>query len=148
DDEIGKWLRAITAKKAFVWILFDCCHSGTMTRGTEVVRELPPDALVPQKELNKARQRAARRQEKTRGGPPAKSAPFVPTEPSDYLVATFACRPDETTPESPQPSKSPDAKYYGLFTYTLVDILTKSATSKSPLTYRELVQRLQVKYAG
>jgi hypothetical protein len=29
-----------------------------------------------------------------------------------------------------------------------VDILTKSATSKAPLTYRELVQRIQVRYAG
>jgi hypothetical protein len=148
DDELGRWLRAITAKKAYVWIIFDCCHSGTMTRGTEVVRELPPDALVPHEELNKARRRAAQRQEKTRGGPPAKPAPFVPQEPSDYLVAVYACRPHELTPECQQPPESPDAKYYGLLTYTLVGLLDKSATSKTPLTYRELAQRLQVRYAG
>lgn len=148
DDEIGDWLRAITAKKAYVWIIFDCCHSGTMTRGSEVVRELPPNTLVPQGELDKARQRAARRQEKTRGGPSAKPVPFVPGELSDYLVAVYACRPHETTPESPQPPQSPDAQYHGLLTYTLVELLTKSASSKSPLTYRELVQRLQVRYAG
>ncbi len=148
DNEIGDWLRAITAKKAYVWIIFDCCHSGTMTRGVEVVRELPPDTLMPREELEKARQRAARRQGKTRGGSSAKSAPFVPQEPSDYLVAVYACRPQETTPECPQPADSRDAKCYGLLTYNLVDILTKSAESPSPLTYRELVQRLQIQYAG
>ena len=53
DNEIGAWLRAITAKRAYVWAIFDCCHSGTMTRGVEVVRELPPDVLVPREELDK-----------------------------------------------------------------------------------------------
>jgi hypothetical protein len=73
DNEIGIWLRAITAKRAYVWAIFDCCHSGTMTRGSEVVRELPPGMLVPREELEKARQRAARRQGTTRGGPSAKA---------------------------------------------------------------------------
>jgi hypothetical protein len=119
-----------------------------MTRGAEVVRELPPDFLVPTEELEKARRRAAGRPGATRGGSPAKSVAFVPREPSDYLAAVYACRADETTPECPQPPASRDARSYGLLTYTLVDVLTKSATSKSPLTYRELVQRLQVRYAG
>ena len=148
DNEIGAWLRAIAAKRAYVWVIFDCCHSGTMTRGTELVRELPPGMLVPREELDQARERTARRQGKTGARPSIKLAPFVPPQPTDYLVAVYACRPHEQTPESPQPPGAPDAKYYGLLTYTLVDILTKSATSKAPLTYRELVQRLQVRYAG
>jgi uncharacterized caspase-like protein len=147
DKEMGKWLQAITTKKAHVWIIFDCCHSGTMTRGTEVVRELPPGLLVPKEELDKARQRAAQR-EKTRGEPEAKSAAFVPQEPSDYLVAVYACREYESTPESPQPVESAKAEYHGLLTYSLVKILTESAGSKAPLTYQELVQRLQVSYAA
>jgi hypothetical protein len=147
DKEIGKWLQAITSKKAYVWIIFDCCHSGTMARGIEVARELPPGLLVPEEELDKARQRAAKR-ENTRGGPTEKPPAFVPREPSDYLVALYACRESETTPESPQPVESPTAEYHGLLTYSLVDILTKSAASKAPLTYRELVQRLQVRYAA
>ncbi|MGH7227106.1 MAG: caspase family protein, partial [Gemmataceae bacterium] len=147
DKEMGKWLEAITTKKAYVWIIFDCCHSGTMTRGTEVARELPPNLLVPEAELDKARERAAQRG-KSRGGPEAKSAAFVPQEPSDYLVATYACREFETTPESPQPVESATAKSHGLLTYSVVDILTKSAASKAPLTYRELVKRIQVRYAA
>ncbi len=35
-----------------------------------------------------------------------------------------------------------------MLTYTLVDVLTKSAESNAPLTYRELVRRLQAQYAG
>jgi hypothetical protein len=147
DNELGQWLRAITAKKAYVWIVFDCCHSGTMTRGTEVVRELPPDTLIPHEELDKARAKAAQRA-KTRGGAPALSGPFLARQPSDYLVALYACRSHETTPECPLPFGSPAAKYHGLLTYTVVDTLTKSAPSKAPLTYRELVQRIQVRYAG
>jgi hypothetical protein len=148
DDEIGAWLRAITEKRAYVWAIFDCCHSGTMTRGTEVVRELPPEMLVPHEELEKARQRAAQRQGTTRGGSKSKPTPFVPRQPNDYLVATYACRSHESTPEGLEPPGSRDAEPHGLLTYSVVDTLVKSAESKSSLTYRELVRRLQARYAG
>jgi hypothetical protein len=147
DDDLGAWLRAITAKKAHVWIIFDCCHSGTMTRGTEVMRELPPGTLVPQEELDRARQRAEQRGT-ARGGSPLRPSRFVARGPSDYLVALYACRSHEKTPEGPQPPESPGAQNHGLLTYSLADILTKSATSKAPLTYRELVQRIQLRYAA
>jgi hypothetical protein len=148
DDEMGAWLRAITAKSAYVWAIFDCCHSGTMTRGTEVVRELPPETLVPRAELAKARERAAIRPGSTRADSGLKPPSFLPAEPSDYLVATFACRSNETTPEGLQPPGSPDAEPHGLLTYSLIDVLTKSADSNASLTYRELVRRLQARYAG
>jgi uncharacterized caspase-like protein len=151
DDDLGVWLRAITAKRAYVWAIFDCCHSGTMTRGTEVVRELPPELLVPREELAKARERAAQRQEgqeKTRGGPSTEPPSFVPREASDYLVAVYACRPTEVTPESLQPPESPHATYHGLLTYSLVHVLTESADSKTPPSYRDLVRRLQIQYAA
>jgi hypothetical protein len=149
DDEIGAWLDAIIAKRAYVWAIFDCCHSGTMTRGSEIVREVQPQGLlVPPEELENARRRAAARPARTRGGPPAKPIPFVPRQPSDYLVALFACRPNERAPESLQPPDSPNGRFHGLLTYSLVEILTRSATSKAPLTYRELARRLQVRYAA
>jgi hypothetical protein len=118
-----------------------------MTRYGEVVRQLPPGTLVPEQELEKARQRAALR-EKTRGAPALEPTPFVARMPSHLLVALYACRAHETTPESPQPPDSPDARYHGLLTYSVVEILTRSASSKAPLTYRELAQRLQVRYAA
>ena len=39
DDEIGAALDAIRDKGAFIWAVFDCCHSGTATRGAESRRE-------------------------------------------------------------------------------------------------------------
>src|SRR5262249_13474140 len=58
-----------------------------------------------------------------------------------------ACRPTEVTPECLQPPESAKASYHGLLTYSLVHVLTESADSKAPPTYRELVRRLQVQYA-
>ena len=75
DNELGTWLRAIAARRAYVWAIFDCCHSGTMTRGTELVRELPPGMLVPREELDQARERTARRQGKTGARPSVKLRP-------------------------------------------------------------------------
>ena len=43
DDEIGGALDAIRDKGAFVWVIFDNCHSGTATRGVpidEIAEEL------------------------------------------------------------------------------------------------------------
>ena len=40
DNEIGDALDAIRNKGAFVWVVFDCCHSGTATRAVEVDDEL------------------------------------------------------------------------------------------------------------
>src|SRR5581483_3854989 len=39
DDELGKMTRAIAGKGAFVWIIFDSCHSGTALRGGDLGNE-------------------------------------------------------------------------------------------------------------
>src|SRR5205814_3328337 len=54
DDEIGDWLKAITDKKTYVWVVFDCCHSESMDRDwnlVEVAREILPSELVPEREI-------------------------------------------------------------------------------------------------
>jgi hypothetical protein len=144
DNEIRDWLAAITGKKAHVWAIFDCCHSGSMNRKESGFRQLPTGVLVPVSELAKARERAAKRT-----GQPAvetKNQPFAPAEAGQYLVAMFACRAHETTPECPQPADSPHAKVYGLLTYTLVSALERSSSSPAPLTYRELMHAVQASY--
>ena len=72
----------------------------------------------------------------------------MPREPSEYLVAVYACRPTEVTPESLQPPESPQATYHGLLTYSLVHVLTEATDAHAPPTYRDLVRRLQVQYAA
>jgi hypothetical protein len=143
DNEIGRCLRAVTARQADVWAIFDCCHSGHMTRGSEVVRELPSGILVPEEELTRARERAVQRGPRTRNNPTGKRPGFLDLG-DDRLVALYACQPHETTPECPLPADDPEARYHGLLTYTVCEVLNQTVT---PLTYRELTQRIQLRYA-
>jgi hypothetical protein len=145
DKELRDWLAAITAKKAYVWIIFDCCHSASMIRDPkEPVRQLRENVLVPVAEIAKARERAAKRSPLPKEG--LKGQALAPSAQNEYLVATFACREFETTPESLQPPDSAGAKIHGLLTYTVVSALEKSAASGSPLTYRELGQHVVQSY--
>ncbi|WP_010034148.1 caspase family protein [Gemmata obscuriglobus] len=146
DKEIRDWLAAITAKKAYVWAVFDCCHAASMNREGEVVRQLPGGVLVPPAELAKARGRAAMRTGRPAPEQRAKGSSLTPGMANELLVATFACREYETTPECLQPTDSPGAKYHGLLTYSLVRELEQSAASGAPLTYRELTRRVQAGY--
>lgn len=142
DNEIRDWLKAITEKKAYVWVIFDCCHSETMDRAWDAIersRQIHPADLIPERNLVEATRR-----ELQAGRDISAQTPFVRREADPYLVATYACRAMETTPEGPQPRYSPDGKVHGLFTYTLCQLLTQTV---SPVTYRELVQRVQVQYA-
>lgn len=144
DNELRDWLAAITAKQAYVWALFDCCHSGSMTRGTEVVRQLPAGVLVPREELAKAREKVSERTSRPLPDQSVKEPSFVAAD--DFLVASFACREFELAPECPQPGNSRNDKHYGLFTYSVVSCLEQCAASDYPLTYRELMQRVQASY--
>jgi hypothetical protein len=140
DDEVRVWVNDLRAKGAFVWIVFDSCHSGTMVRGApssvERERQIPVDTLIPKDVLDRARAKSTG----TRGS--ASDAPLLGlAEGAGELAALYAAQMGETTPEK----RLPDAKgqVHGLFTYTLADIL---ATSSSPLTYRELANRVLEHY--
>ena len=65
DDEIGQWLDRLRSKGADVWIVFDCCHSGTMTRGgvsLERPRSVRPAELgIPDRVIKEAARRAFHR---------------------------------------------------------------------------------------
>ncbi|HEY7153076.1 MAG TPA: caspase family protein, partial [Gemmataceae bacterium] len=143
DDELEAWSKAITDGGAALFLIFDCCHSGTMLRGgNHVLREIPPGELVPKEALQKAGEAAAGRRVSTRGAaakaPAAKAANKVPR-----LVALYASQPHEPTIELPMPPDDVRNDRYGLLTYTVCQLVTKS---QSPLTYRELAQRLQGQY--
>jgi uncharacterized caspase-like protein len=47
DDEIHAWLGRLTARTPNVTLIFDCCHSGTITRGAGRVRGVEPDLRRP-----------------------------------------------------------------------------------------------------
>jgi len=49
DEEIDRWVQAVNGKTPFVTLIFDCCHSGSVTRDPfgEATREAPADLRPP-----------------------------------------------------------------------------------------------------
>ncbi len=142
DDEIGQWLDRLRSKGADVWIVFDCCHSGTMTRGgvsLERPRSVRPAELgIPDRVIEDAARRARSTVDRQ-----ATDAGVVPpqrvADAMGSLIAFYAAQPFEESPELPRPEEAPQVRenYYGLFSYTLTSAL---AQRQSALTYRELAQ--------
>ncbi|SDA93184.1 caspase family protein [Mesorhizobium qingshengii] len=159
DNEIGAALDAIRDKGAFVWAVFDCCHSGTATRAVEVDDEMERKVefadLVGGDEA--ARAAAIKTYEDTvasasRGldenGARKPAFNLTPTggEPitKGKLVAFYAAQTVETTPEMPLPKGTADAPRFGLFTFT---ILSKLAENPN-VTYRQLGQAVLQQYSA
>ena len=145
DNELEIWTKAIVDRGAALFIIIDACHSGTMLRdGAEVLREIPEGDLVPEAALKKARDRASAKREATRGDGP-KTPTAKPESKTQRLVALYASQPHEPTVELTMPPNAGSTTRHGLFTYTICQILTQSQ-AKSPMTYRELAQRVHGQY--
>jgi hypothetical protein len=134
DDDIRKWLSDIRTAGASVWMVFDSCQSGTMTRGApssvERVRRIDPAALgVP----------AATAAGSARGSATETNVVGL-SESSGEIAALFAAHMSETTPERAWRENGP---VHGLFTFTLAEVLAQSRTA---MTYRELGQRVMERY--
>ena len=156
DDEIRQWIQAVKATGASLFLVFDACHSGTMTRGgsDEVKRELPYDELgVPSAVMQKAAA-IANTSDKPDGetqvvaaeNPGSTRSPSVElTTKADEptVVALYAAQSIEPTIETEFPRLGQNRQTYGLLTYTLNQILTQV---ESKITYRELVERIHRKY--
>jgi hypothetical protein len=145
DYEFRDWLKAIRRKDASVWVIVDACHSASMIRGTEVPREVPADTLVPKEVLQKAEEKAHKRQKERSRGPVKKVSTFrVPDEPD--LAVIYAAQSTEPTVELILPEEGSERKPQGLLTYTLCKTLIEASRAKSPLTYQELLQRVHDQY--
>lgn len=158
DNQIGTWLEQMRSKGANVWIVFDCCHSGTMTRSIdddgERSRNVEPTKLgiSPQSLEHAARRAEAAAKNRSDKGLPPFAAPeeiSARSNTSDTedgsLVAFYAAQPFEKAPELPLPAGQPhsQANFYGLLSYTLVQTLLER---RSPLSYRELSRLLTASY--
>lgn len=138
DDEIRHWVEALRGRGAFVWLLADACHSGTLLRGApaavERERRLPSELLIPPDALAAARRRATRHAREDSGllDTPAGTG---------GVAALYASRPEETTPEMRLPD--PESPWHGLLTWTVAETLSRS---EGPLTYRELAERVTARY--
>lgn len=161
DDQLGQWLDQLKARGAAVWIVFDCCHSGTMTRSIDAVerqRGVPPQILgVPNERLEAAaeKRRSGAAQagtgEQSRG-PQSREidgVDIVAGAPADdqagRITAFYAAQAFETAPELPRPADAPRTpeNYYGLLSYVLLQTFE---TQTASLTYRDLGRRVISRY--
>lgn len=159
DNEVGTALDAIRDKGAFVWVVFDCCHSGTATRAAEVDDEMERkvefadlvggDAAAKAaavKSYDDITAGASRGFDENGARKPAFNLTPTGGEPitKGKLVAFYAAQTVETTPEMPLPKGTADAPRFGLFTFT---ILSKLAENPD-VTYRQLGQAVLQQYSA
>jgi len=153
DDEVSGALKAIRKTGAFVWVVFDSCHSGTMTRGAPDAQGTadrkidPADLGIPDSAFT---QPAASDDSSSRAVPLAANA--YGDDDSDPnmggLVAFFAAQTTETTQERPFDVQQADGTVakvpYGVFTYTIFQSLAKNPNQ----TYRQLAQSVLASYTA
>jgi Caspase domain len=153
DDEIGVWLDRLRDKGSNVWIIFDCCHSGTMDRGPAAedeirYREVPPEQLgVPKAKLDATAQLAAAAVEKAKKTGRLTFGDLLGASMADLgsgkgkkkgsVVATYAAQSYERAPERVRPTGAARAPehVYGVLTYAINAVLSKQ---QGALTFREL----------
>lgn len=151
DDEVSDALRAIRKAGAFVWVVFDSCHSGTMTRGAPdgdaADRKIDPaDLGIP----DSAFTQPASTGDGDRAVPLAAGAYADDASDANMggLVAFFAAQTTETTQERGFDVAQADGTTaripYGVFTYTIFSALAKNPN----LTYRQLAQSILASYAA
>jgi hypothetical protein len=154
DDQIGQWLDQLRDKGANIWILFDCCHSGSMTRNgpndeppVERQRVVKPQVLGVTDEAIEEAKKKAEKAAGTRGTTQEISPLDVKPKPGakGSLVAFYATQSFEEAPELPRPDGAAQvqANYYGMLTYTLVTALRQR---QSPISYRDLEQMVAARY--
>jgi hypothetical protein len=161
DNELGVKLQAMRDKGARVWALFDCCHSGSLSRAAgeddsgEVSRELTatdlelPRAKIDQADALDRKNRVAQETTATKAMSLIDVSNDLQHKSSSEgsLVAFYAAQPFETAPDLPCPQNAPkvDENYYGLLTYTTLQTLLRQQ-SEHKLTYRELGQTIIGRY--
>lgn len=143
DDDIFVWTSAIRDKGAFVFLVFDSCHSGTMLRGDdgEVQRDIDMDVLgVPKDKITEAKNAAAALPK------PADGRELDSRQPKSGVFALYAAQDDQTAPEFGQPRGDPNAKPHGLLTYNLCSVLSKAKQNGAKVTYRDLAGFMPSQY--
>lgn len=134
DNQIGGWLDRLQAHGAHVWVVFDSCHSGTMSRGDEEIsRGLDPAALGLSPEDYRRAASGARDAKTERHA----GLDYPDAARRGSLVAFYAAQDFERAPEVIRPAgaqRLPENRH-GLLSYHLEQLLTQQ---ERPRTYREL----------
>jgi hypothetical protein len=148
DDEIRDWLAKLVRKDAFVFVLIDACHSGTMTRDGTRARRIPSEMI------------GIKHVDVDDGESPVVEEDWLDAVGSvdghRGVVALYAARSNQlayelgvtkqTAIKSPTPQfrSSADAASHGRLAYTVARILE---TTRQNLTYEDLLRHVIHRYA-
>jgi hypothetical protein len=142
--ELREAVDRIAARGAFVWAVFDACHSARLVRGdaepaagtddgTLRWRQVPPQRLgIPAAELARAEAR-----------PGFTTAPPPPPVDAGRTAFFYAAQSHEATPELALPAGVRGAPVHGLFSHVLLTALERAGT----VSYRQLAQQVLAGYA-
>ena len=139
DDEINILTTRLRNKGANVWVVFDSCHSGTMTRSLNGQSVKSRNVSLEQLKGS----RPAEKQGIAEGGNDYGLSPVTLTAQAGALISFGAAQSNEEAPEmdlSFGESKSPQ----GLFTHTLTSLISQNPN----LSYRQLAQSVLSAYNG
>jgi hypothetical protein len=144
-------LDALRARGAFVWSVFDACHSATLVRGDggasdEAGRQLSARDLGIPAAAYATPERAVGAATRGPADLPlsARSATVPASFPGAGYVAFYAAQQDEVTPEYRLPEGAPDRVVRGLFSYWFV----RSLAGAGDVTYRQLGEYILRSYAA
>jgi hypothetical protein len=153
DDEFGAKIAAIRNRGAFVWAVFDACHSGTITRGlpdpSVRYRDVTEAALgIPAAAIAKAQALAAKLFPPKGAAAPTAAVPMTALQTvtvgpgAGGFVAFYAAQSWERTPEAIMPPGDPAKRSFGVFSYTLAEVLAMNPT----MTYRQAAEQVLHRY--
>lgn len=152
DNDIGRWLSQLRdEKQAHVWIVFDSCFSGSLTRGSttgaasEVSRALDPITAGIDPELLKRSAALSRHPHSSDQSELDCQAPQQ-AQGAGSLVAFYAAQAFQTAPEVVRPigaDPADSANRHGLLSYHLVGLLRERA---SHWTYADLGRAVATRF--
>lgn len=131
DDKINAWLQKMASKTSNLTLIFDACHSGTMTRGVkpEAKARNVPEAIRQQPGPSRITQ--------VSGKAPRRGAGGWLTLNKNYVVIS-GCRDTQTSKE--RWFKERDTLFrHGVLTYCLINALDKA---KPGTTYRDVFESI------
>ena len=138
DEEIDRWVQGVNEKTPFVTLIFDCCHSGSVTRDPfgERTREVPADLRAPAEMFGGgpvpdvfAATRAVAEEEDGKAG-------WLPGRRRAVVVA--ACQADEYASEH-KAFTGEDVVTHGALTYFLSQALLRA---QSGATWRDVFEQV------
>lgn len=144
DNELDELITNIRRTGAFVWAVFDSCHSGTMLRSVSRIkwRNVDPGALGIPRRADPSPPAGGAGRHFGRPSPVETGAGAGSAGQLGGFVAFYAAQTHELAPELALPPGSEQPKAHGLFSYALAEAVASAPNA----TYRQLGQIILQKY--